>query len=255
HAPSAAARRAAGWCRDAWSRSRRVGVDDVDAHPAPVGERRHEGAEGLRGAPRAADHAAEVLGVHTHLEDLAARRARRIHLHVVGVIDDPLDEVLKGGCEHDYSLSVSASAGASASVASEPAASSTAASASVTVSAVSSSPVAAAASSSAAFAGAGFSALGLSTGFFFSSATKASGASFVLTVLLAPFSPLKVPQSPVSLRSASTCSVGCAPTESQYWARSESTSMNEGSSVGWYLPISSITRPSRLVRESATTMR
>src|SRR5690606_36620199 len=187
HAPSAAARRAAGWCRDAWSRSRRVGVDDVDAHPAPVGERRHEGAEGLRGAPRAADHAAEVLGVHTHLEDLAARRARRIRLHVVGVIDDPLDEVLKGGCEHDYSLSASASAsasaGASASVASEPAASSTAASASVTVSAVSSSPVAAAASSSAAFAGAGFSALGLSTGFFFSSATKASGASFVLTVL------------------------------------------------------------------------
>src|SRR5690606_42044013 len=117
----------------------------VDAHPAPVGERRHEGAEGLRGAPRAADHAAEVLGVHTHLEDLAARRARRIHLHVVGVIDDPLDEVLKGGCEHDYSLSVSASAGASAaagasaSVASEPAASSTAASASVTASAAASS--------------------------------------------------------------------------------------------------------------------
>ena len=31
--------------------------------------------------------------------------------------------------------------------------------------------------------------------------------------------------------------------------------VNEGSSVGWYLPISSITRPSRLVRESATTMR
>jgi hypothetical protein len=31
--------------------------------------------------------------------------------------------------------------------------------------------------------------------------------------------------------------------------------MSEGSSVGWYLPISSIARPSRLVRESATTMR
>ena len=50
-------------------------------------------------------------------------------------------------------------------------------------------------------------------------------------------------------------SVGWAPTESQYWARSESTSMNEGFSVGWYLPISSIKRPSRLVRESAPTMR
>ena len=31
--------------------------------------------------------------------------------------------------------------------------------------------------------------------------------------------------------------------------------MYEGSSVGWYLPISSMARPSRLVRESATTMR
>ena len=49
--------------------------------------------------------------------------------------------------------------------------------------------------------------------------------------------------------------LGCAPTLSQYCARSDLTSMNEGSSVGWYLPISSMTRPSRLVRESATTMR
>jgi len=103
--------------------------------------------------------------------------------------------------------------------------------------------------------GAGFSAFGLSTGFFFSSTLKTTGASLVFTVLLAFLSPLKMPQSPVSLRIASTCGDGCAPTPSQYWARSDCTSMNEGSSVGWYLPISSITRPSRLVRESATTMR
>src|SRR5699024_1106930 len=45
------------------------------------------------------------------------------------------------------------------------------------------------------------------------------------------------------------------PTPSQYRARSPLMSMSEGSSVGWYLPISSITRPSRLVRESATTTR
>jgi len=62
-------------------------------------------------------------------------------------------------------------------------------------------------------------------------------------------------QSPVIFKMFSTWSVGCAPTPSQYWARSEQTSMNDGSSVGWYLPISSMTRPSRLVRESATTMR
>jgi hypothetical protein len=54
---------------------------------------------------------------------------------------------------------------------------------------------------------------------------------------------------------AATASVGCAPTPSQYWARSLSTSMKEGSSFGWYLPIVSMARPSRLVRASATTMR
>src|SRR5512142_446158 len=52
-----------------------------------------------------------------------------------------------------------------------------------------------------------------------------------------------------------TGSLGCAPTESQYCARSELTSISEGSSLGWYTPMYSIARPSRLVRESATTMR
>ena len=31
--------------------------------------------------------------------------------------------------------------------------------------------------------------------------------------------------------------------------------MKDGSAFGWYLPISSIARPSRLVRESATMIR
>lgn len=52
-----------------------------------------------------------------------------------------------------------------------------------------------------------------------------------------------------------TGSVGWAPTDSQYWARSELTSMREGFCTGWYRPISSMARPSRRVRESATTMR
>ncbi len=62
-------------------------------------------------------------------------------------------------------------------------------------------------------------------------------------------------QSPVTLRIAATASVGCAPTPSQYSARSASTSMNDGSLLGWYLPIVSIARPLRRVRASATTMR
>jgi len=49
--------------------------------------------------------------------------------------------------------------------------------------------------------------------------------------------------------------VGWAPTPSQYCARSDWISMNDGSSVGWYFPISSMARPSRLARESMTTTR
>src|SRR5690625_3351416 len=54
---------------------------------------------------------------------------------------------------------------------------------------------------------------------------------------------------------ACTGSVGCAPTPSQYWTRSEFTSMKLGFSFGWYLPISSIARPLRLFLASATMMR
>ena len=68
-------------------------------------------------------------------------------------------------------------------------------------------------------------------------------------------SPLNFCQSPVTRKMAATASVGCAPTPSQYCARSLFTSMNEGSSFGWYLPIVSIDRPSRLVRLSLTTTR
>src|SRR5262249_55471567 len=103
-------------------------------------------------------------------------------------------------------------------------------------------------------------ALGLSS--LTVSATAAANACFlsgrglaVLRVPSAPDRPLNFCQSPVISSSLRTGSVGCAPTDSQYWARSESTSMREGSSLGGYLPISSIARPSRLVRAAATVIR
>jgi hypothetical protein len=80
-------------------------------------------------------------------------------------------------------------------------------------------------------------------------------ASLVRSVPSVPGRPLNFCQSPVILRSAATASDGCAPTPSQYCARSETTSMNEGSSLGWYLPISSMTLPSRFLRASTTTTR
>ena len=79
--------------------------------------------------------------------------------------------------------------------------------------------------------------------------------ALTLRVPSVPGSPLYFCQSPVIFSRAATASVGWAPLPSQYCARSLSIWMTEGSSVGWYLPISSIARPSRLVRESMTTTR
>src|SRR5690606_35086247 len=49
-----------------------IGVDDVDAYAATIGEGRNQGAQCLCRTARAADHTAEVLGVHANLEDLTA---------------------------------------------------------------------------------------------------------------------------------------------------------------------------------------
>src|SRR5690554_2924486 len=51
-----------------------IGVDNVDAHLAAVGESRDQGAERLRRAAGATDHAAKILGMHAHLENIATRR-------------------------------------------------------------------------------------------------------------------------------------------------------------------------------------
>src|SRR5687768_11453902 len=79
-----------------------VGVDDVDANAATVGEGGDERAERLRGAAGTADHATEVLGVHMNLEDLATCARRGDDLHFVRVIDDPLDEVFERGLEQGF---------------------------------------------------------------------------------------------------------------------------------------------------------
>jgi len=44
--------------------------------------------------------------------------------------------------------------------------------------------------------------------------------------------PLNCCQSPVFSRMRWTASLGCAPTESQYWARSELMSISDGSLLG-----------------------
>jgi len=58
------------------------------------------------------------------------------------------------------------------------------------------------------------------------------------------------PMSPVILSSAATASVGWAPTPSQYWARSETTWIVDGSVCGLYWPIVSLVAPTATWRQS-----
>ena len=61
------------WVFGVWSAlTSGIGVDDVDANAATVGESGDERAERLGRAAGAPDHTAEVLGVHANLEDLTA---------------------------------------------------------------------------------------------------------------------------------------------------------------------------------------
>src|SRR6187200_638932 len=70
--------------------------------------------------------------------------------------------------------------------------------------------------------------------------------SLTRSVPSAPGRPLNFCQSPVIFSRLSTGSVGWAPTLSQYCSRSEPISMMLGSSLGWYRPMTSMARPSRL---------
>src|SRR5690606_15520780 len=177
-----------------------------------------------------ADHLAEVVGVHVHLDGPPAPAGDQLDADVIGVGDDAAHQVLDGIGDDGAHYSA-----ASASVAS------------------------AAASSFLAFF---FGVTASATGSFSAAASAALNSSsldgfagLVLRVPSVPGRPLNFCQSPVISSRRCTGSVGWAPTLSQYCTRSESISMSEGSSFGWYLPMDSMARPSRRVRASATTTR
>src|SRR3954451_20178544 len=275
-----------------WVSANLVDVDEVDADAAAA-EGGHHRAQSARSATATADDLAEVVRVHADLQDLTTPEVAQVDLHLVGVLDDAPDEVLERLFEHQpavvsspagsaaaapaasvgagaSALSAAGSAAASVASAASSAAGSAAGAASAGASSVGAAS-AAGASAASALSASGFAAAFLADAFLvvagLASASRLSLAAAskmalrsgrgaaVLTPSVGAGSPLNFSPSPGALRVAATGSVGWAPTPSQYCARSESTSMKEGSSFGWYLPIVSITRPSRLVRESATTMR
>jgi len=78
-----------------------IGVDDVDTHPAPVSERRDQGAQCLGSATGTADHTSKVVRMHAHFDHVAALGTLLRDPHVFGMIDNPLDEVFEGRSEQD----------------------------------------------------------------------------------------------------------------------------------------------------------
>ena len=79
---------------DQEQRSLPVGVDDIHPH-APAADAADDRAQRGGRATTAADHLAEVLGVHPDLEGAAAAGGDQLDLHVVRVVDDAPDEVLQ----------------------------------------------------------------------------------------------------------------------------------------------------------------
>src|SRR5699024_508082 len=189
-----------------------VGVDHVDPHPAAA-DGGHDRAQRRRGPTATADDLAQVVGVDVDLDGAAATAAHHVDVDVLGVADDAADQVVDGvGDGLDVHLSASPSVSAASAVS------------------------ASAASSFFAFF---FGVIASVAGAFSASASAAwkrssllCFSSRVFRVPSAPGSPLNFCQSPVTLSRPTTGSVGCAPTDSQYCTRSESTSIRLGSSFG-----------------------
>src|SRR5450759_2513434 len=248
-------------------------VDDVDPNGFATREGAHHRAKGPGRAAGATDDPSEIIGMNPDLQDLAPTKIIAPHSHILIVVDDALDQVLQRLVEHDQTSGL-ATSDASTAVSSSAAFSVFGSAFSAFGSAFSAFGSAFSAFGSALSALSALSAFSAFGSAFFRFVVAPSLGSDIADLVAASYSavlsgfgsarrrvpsvpgrPLNVCQSPVIFRSAATCSVGCAPTPSQYCTRSESISMIEGSWVGWYLPISSIARPSRLVREFMMTTR
>src|ERR1035437_3277063 len=248
-------------------------VDDVDPNGFATREGAHHRAKGPGRAAGATDDPSEIIGMNPDLQDLAPTKILAPDSHVLIGVDDALDQVLQRLVEHDQTsglatsetLSVLSAFGSSFSVLTS-ALSALGSAFSVLTSVFLGSALSALGSALSAFSTFGSAlfrfVVAPSLGSDMADLVAAS-YSAVLSgfgsrrgrVPSVPGRPLNVCQSPVIFSSAATCSVGCAPTPSQYCTRSELISMIEGSWVGRYLPISSIARPSRLVREFMMTTR
>src|SRR6202022_3426785 len=98
-----------------------VGVHHIDSDTAATdsGDQR---AQRRRGAPPATDPLAEIFGMNVHLDGPATPAGHQVNSDLVGVVDDPADQMLDGVDDdgtHDWrQLSLAGSAGSACSLAS-----------------------------------------------------------------------------------------------------------------------------------------
>src|SRR5665811_226198 len=224
-----------------------VHIDEVDACAVFATDSVDNLADRGRGAALAADHLAEIFGMDANLIQKPVATLFGLDVHVVGVFDNAPDDVFdhfgNQGQAFLASLAGAFSALDSSALGSVALASLAGAASAGAFSALGSAALASAAGAFSALGSVAFlaalffvtaSALG-SLCISLSASLKASALSrfgAANSSVRSCFSPLKVSQSPVSLSSATTASVGCAPTPSQYCARSETTVMTDGSALG-----------------------
>src|SRR5262245_22704880 len=77
-----------------------TGLEQVDTDASAAVESADDGAQRGRGAPVPPDDLAKVLRVHSNLEHTAAAQIAAAYSDLVGVIDDPPDEVFERFLEH-----------------------------------------------------------------------------------------------------------------------------------------------------------
>src|SRR4051794_12785369 len=183
-----------------------VDIHEVDPRAAGAGQGRDHCSERGGGAPAAADHLAEVVGVHADLQDRAAAELLVAHDDVVGVVDHPADQVLQRVGQHDQ---LSASAGSVSGFCAASASSAAAAAPSGVSSAGTGAASSAAGASVAGASVAGASAAGVSSAG--ASAAFLAGA-FLAAAFLVTASPESVPCASASalLNTSSLSALGSA---------------------------------------------
>jgi hypothetical protein len=72
-----------------------VGVHHIDSDAATT-DSGHQRAQRRRGAPATTNHLAEIVGMDVHLDGPATSAGHQVNPDIVGVVDNPADQMFDG---------------------------------------------------------------------------------------------------------------------------------------------------------------